>query len=987
MKTAAAHGSSVTLRQALQYQPVELEFGTSGLRGLVKDITDLEAYVATRAFLQFLREAGDARAGGNVFIAGDLRPSTGTIMVPVCRAAADAGFSAVLLGRIPSPALLLYAIKRGCPSVMVTGSHIPFDRNGIKLNRKGGEVRKADEQPIRAAQKRLREAEYGRPLAKSMFDERGALRAAFRSALPAEVPEAASEYLRRYAEAFPRGALNGKRVLVYQHSAVGRDLLVQALENLGAIVVSAGRSETFVPVDTEAVNEEMLRQIQDLVDANGGAPLDAVVSTDGDSDRPLVLGVDGGKVSFYPGDILGIVTADFVGAREIAVPISVNDAVDAHFARRGIKAVKTRIGSPYVIDAMKQVGWEANGGFLTAAPVAVPGGGTLDALPTRDALLPILSALCASLGRGETLTALFSRLPPRFGKSGLLRDFPRDKALKIMRRFSVADPSVFEARRGPSGQWSVLRADSTADNLGESDPLARSLLEICGDLSAFFTPGDGFGDVTWINWQDGVRVGFESGDVAHIRPSGNAPELRMYANAGTPRRAEAIVRLGTSNSGILRRLAAAVDERQAIDLFRAAPRAVLLECPVQHYAWGGYDFIPSLLGERNPGRIPCAELWIGAHPLAPSSAAVDGAKVRLDRLLSGAPEALGDRDAARFRGKLPFLMKVLDARIMLSIQAHPSREQAATGFGRENAAGVPLQAPERFYKDDNHKPEAHVALTEFWMLHGFRPLEEIGMILEGIPELGAAMPDFTTRLRSAGRQPEERERLLRELYSAVMTMAQDRVDDLLSPLLSRLTARDGTRTMDKDTPDFWAMRAARELPLPGGHRDRGIFSIYLLNLLHLHPGQGTYQPAGTLHAYLEGTNIEVMASSDNVLRGGLTPKSVEVGELLRTVSYADGRPPVLTGREISPGVRAYETAAEEFVLDRIDLAANAPLRVGAEHGVECFITVEGSARLGCARRELTMDRGTAAMVPAGTPYDVRATAAGALLFRSRIPGA
>ena len=193
--------------------------------------------------------------------------------------------------------------------------------------------------------------------------------------------------------------------------------------------------------------------------------------------------------------------------------------------------------------------------------------------------------------------------------------------------------------------------------------------------------------------------------------------------------------------------------------------------------------------------------------------------------------------------------------------------------------------------------------------------------------------------------------------------------------------------MDKDTPDFWAMRAARELPLPGGHRDRGIFSIYLLNLLHLHPGQGTYQPAGTLHAYLEGTNIEVMASSDNVLRGGLTPKSVEVGELLRTVSYADGRPPVLTGREISPGVRAYETAAEEFVLDRIDLAANAPLRVGAEHGVECFITVEGSARLGCARRELTMDRGTAAMVPAGTPYDVRATAAGALLFRSRIPGA
>jgi len=974
--------SSLTLRQGLTYQPVELEFGTSGLRGLVKDITDLEAYVATQAFLRFLLETRAAEAGGKVFFAGDLRPSTAAIMAPVCRAITAAGFSPVFLGRIPSPALLLYAMRRSCPSVMITGSHIPFDRNGIKLNRADGEVRKSDEQPIRAAQKRLREAEYDRPLATSMFDERGALRAVFRSALPPEVPDAASEYLRRYAEAFPLGALDGRKVLVYQHSAVGRDLLVQALENLGARVFPAGRSDTFVPVDTESVNEEMLRQIQGFVDANGGADLDAVVSTDGDSDRPLVLGVNGGKVIFYPGDILGIVTADFVGAREIAVPISVNDAVDAHFVPRGIKPVKTRIGSPHVIEAMKQVGWEANGGFLTATPVAIPGGGTLPPLPTRDALLPILAALCASLGKGETLTALFSRLPPRFGKSGLVRDFPRDKALEIVRRFSVADPSVVEARRAPSGQWSVLRADATVTSLRESDSLMPILREIGGELSEFFTPGEGFGGVAWINWLDGVRVGFENGDVAHVRPSGNAPELRIYANAGTPGRAEEIVRLGTSDNGILMRLAAAVDE---LELFRSAPRVLLLECPVQHYAWGGYEFIPSLIGESNLGRVPYAELWIGAHPLAPARAVVGGQKVRLDWLLSSAPKVLGARDAARFKGRLPFLMKVLDARTMLSIQVHPSREQAAAGFARENAAGVPLEAPERLYKDDNHKPEAHVALTEFWMLHGFRPLEEIGLGLESVPELASVMTDFAARLRAAGEKPTARERLLRDLYSAVMTMPQERVDELLSALVGRLAAREGARTTDKDAPDFWALRAARELPLPGGHLDRGIFSIYLLNLLHLYPGQGTYQPAGTLHAYLEGTNVEVMASSDNVLRGGLTPKSVDVEQLLRTVSYADTRPTVLSGRQIGPGVQAYETAAEEFVLDRARLEADEGLYAGVEHGVECFITLEGSAVLVCPDHEIKLGRGAAAMAPAGIPYELRAMACGALVFRSRIP--
>jgi phosphomannomutase len=975
-----------TLRRALHYQPVELEFGTSGLRGLVKDITDLEAYVAALAFLRFLVEARHARPGSKVFIAGDLRPSTGDIMVPVCRAVRDGGFVPASLGRIPSPALLFYAMKRGCPSIMITGSHIPFDRNGIKLNRGDGEVRKSDEQPIRALQKSLRETEYGRPFGESMFDERGALRAAFRSALPPEIPEAAAEYLRRYTEAFPRGALASRKVLVYQHSAVGRDLLVQALEGLGARAVAAGRSDTFVPVDTEAVNEEMLQQIQSLVDSNGGASLDAVVSTDGDSDRPLVLGVEGGKVRFYPGDVLGIVTADFLGARDIAVPISANDAVDAFFAPRGITPVKTRIGSPYVIDAMKQAGWEANGGFLTAARVSVPGGGTLEPLPTRDALLPILAALCASLAKGLTLQDLFSRLPPRFGKSGLLRDFPRDKALEIVKRLSPADATIVEAHHDPAaGTWTILRVGRTRENVKAAGPLFENLRGLSTEIGRYFRQEDGFTDVAWINWLDGVRIGFQNGDIAHVRPSGNAPELRVYANAGTPQRAEEMVRRATADNGILRQLAAAGDESRAIQAFRVSPRALLLACPVQHYAWGGYSFIPRLLGQDNPERVPCAELWIGAHPLAPSSAIVDGSPVRLDRLIQGAAEeVLGPRDARRFGGRLPFLMKVLDARAMLSIQAHPTREQAAAGFARENAAGVPLDAPQRLYRDDSHKPEAHVALTEFWMLHGFRPLEEIGAILGSVAELAAVMPEFAARLQADAEEPAAREALLRGLYTVVMTMAQERVDRILSPLLDRLSAQDKSRPLDKDTPDFWAVRAARDLPLPGGHIDRGIFSIYLLNLLHLHPGEGTYQPAGTLHAYLEGTNVELMANSDNVLRGGLTPKTVDTGELLRILSYADGRPQVLQGREAGHGARIYQTPAEEFVLDRLELGANARTIAGTDHGAECLVTLEGSAGLASGERELKLDRGAAALVPAGAPYELKSEAE-TLVFRARIP--
>ena len=720
-------GPSLTLRQALAYEPVELEFGTSGLRGLVKDITDLEAYVAVRAFLDYLLRTRGAAPGGPVCLAGDLRPSTESILVPVCRAVLDAGFSALSFGRIPSPALLFCAMKRGAPGIMVTGSHIPFDRNGIKLTRKDGEVLKPDEKPIREAMHSLRQREYGRPFADSMFDERGALKPAFRPSLPSASADAGEEYVKRYTSAFPPGILAGKRILVYQHSAVGRDILVRVLDELGARTIPAGRSDTFVAVDTEAVNQEMMAGIQALADAAG--PLDAVVSTDGDSDRPLVLGVEGGRIRFYPGDVLGIVTADYLGARQIAVPVSVNDAVDIHFESRGVRPVKTRIGSPYVIAAMREVGWEANGGFLTAAPLRVPGGGMLSPLPTRDALLPILSALCAGPGSGSSLGELFSKLPPRFGGAALVRPFAQERGRAIVRAFSPADGSIVEARVGgrAPARWTVRRADGPPVVLDPAEPLSVEMDSIRDAIERCFTAREGFPPVLWMNWLDGVRIGFENSDITHVRPSGNAPEMRVYAAAGTPERAEAIAAGGAAPGGTLSLMDREAGVLRAVAGFRSSPSALLLEGAVQHYSWGGFQYIPALIGRENPDRVPFAELWIGANPVAPAAAVLGETRVGLDRLVAqAAREILGERDTARFGGRLPFLMKVLDARTMLSIQAHPTRAQAAAGFARENAAGIPLDSPLRTYRDDNHKPEVHVCLTEFWMLHGFRPLEEIG---------------------------------------------------------------------------------------------------------------------------------------------------------------------------------------------------------------------------------------------------------------------
>lgn len=433
---------------------------------------------------------------------------------------------------------------------------------------------------------------------------------------------------------------------------------------------------------------------------------------------------------------------------------------------------------------------------------------------------------------------------------------------------------------------------------------------------------------------------------------------------------------------------------------KAAP-VVRLRGVVQHYDWGGCDFIPELLGIRNPSRAPFAELWMGAHPKAPSLVEIaaaaasfpsatgegiqmSGGTLGLDRLIERAGQQIVGPQHGRFAGGLPYLFKILDVARMLSIQAHPAKADAELGYARENAAGLALDAPERNYKDDNHKPETGIALTDFWLLHGFRPLPEIAAVLEGNPELRPVMPDFAARLASSELDGEGKKQLLRELYRRAMNLPQEEVDRLLGRLLARLRA--GPR-LREDNPDFWALQAAADFPLPDGHLDRGIISIYLLNLVHLRPGQGTFQPAGCLHAYLRGVIVELMANSDNVLRGGLTRKHVDTAELLRVLHFESGPPEILDGQQMSATERVYRTPASEFQLSRIVAREGTPHLGYAGQGPEILLTLEGRAELSADGEVLSLARGSIVLAPYGTRYRLESRGEAATFYKASLPGA
>ncbi|WP_279480749.1 phosphomannomutase [Aureimonas sp. SK2] len=462
-----------------------LKFGTSGLRGLVVDLLGGPAADWTAAFLAHLDAAGLAPASRELLVGRDLRSSSPAIADDVLRTAAALGWRALDAGALPTPALALESLRRGAAAVMVTGSHIPDDRNGLKFYRPDGEITKADEAGIREAFARQGD---GRPAA-----EGGSL---------ARLDGLAEAYIDRIAGFFGPRALEGLRIGVYQQSSVARDVLMEALRRLGAVPEALGRADRFIPVDTEAHRPEDLALLAGWA-AEGR--FDALVSTDGDADRPLLADETGRVVR---GDLLGLLTARQLGARTVVTPVTSSSSLErAPFID---KVVRTKVGSPFVIEGIEGqagggaavVGFEANGGVLLGSDI-LRDGRRLSAMKTRDALLPIVATLAEAKAAGSTVSAVVAGLNAGAAAADRL-------------------PEVASERSGP---FLAMLAEG-----GEA-------------AQAFFAE---WGGAAGVDAFDGVRTTLSDGSTVHYRASGNAPELRCYVEAASEAEAAALLAWGLS---------------------------------------------------------------------------------------------------------------------------------------------------------------------------------------------------------------------------------------------------------------------------------------------------------------------------------------------------------------------------------------------------------------------------------------------------------
>jgi mannose-6-phosphate isomerase len=374
-----------------------------------------------------------------------------------------------------------------------------------------------------------------------------------------------------------------------------------------------------------------------------------------------------------------------------------------------------------------------------------------------------------------------------------------------------------------------------------------------------------------------------------------------------------------------------------------------LENKVLPYAWGSRTRIAELLGRPSPAAEPQAELWMGAHPKAPSNVRIGGKEKPLDQLIAERPaEILGEAQLARGGPRLPFLLKALAADRALSIQAHPDLAQAAAGFEREERLGIPLEAEERNYRDRCHKPEVLYAVEPFSILRGFRRQQEIldlaaPLDLEGLlPALGAL------------RRGEEGEGL-EEFFTATLTLEGE---GRLRRLNRKVVARIAERGLAEHPVYRWVLRLADQFP-----DDRGVIAPLFLHVLRLEPGQAIFTGPGILHAYLEGFGVELMANSDNVLRGGLTTKHVDVGELKKILRFAPQAPEILAPVAGPNGEQRFVPPVDDFALTLVPLAGDRPI-LRKVAGVEILLVLQGKGRLDTAASGRKFRRGQAFLVPA-----------------------
>ncbi|NCW12144.1 MAG: mannose-6-phosphate isomerase, class I [Chitinophagia bacterium] len=383
----------------------------------------------------------------------------------------------------------------------------------------------------------------------------------------------------------------------------------------------------------------------------------------------------------------------------------------------------------------------------------------------------------------------------------------------------------------------------------------------------------------------------------------------------------------------------------------------------RHYDWGGCDFIPQLMSIANPDKKPFAEYWMGAHASAPAIIATNNEAQFLDQLIADQPSIfLGEKVLQQF-SSLPYLYKILDVANMLSIQVHPSKENAAIGFAQETSLGIALDAPNRNYKDQNHKPEVMVALSEFWLLHGFLA----PTLLEA--RLQEYFPSLLDHFKGSNYQG---------LYQYFMHLTNEEVDIILKPILKEAMTLVKNGEVDKSHPHWWANKYYGGV-VPEKNIDKGIFSIYILNIVHVKPYEGVFQGAGLLHAYLEGQNIELMANSDNVLRGGLTPKHIDIKELLKHVHFVPTYPNVLKGDAKNDIETLYPCPVPDFGLTKIVLKSGESYTI-TSHSLEMILVIKGMLTID----HLVLKAGEVAMVLPGQTVKLEAQQ-DVLAFKSFVP--
>ncbi len=376
----------------------------------------------------------------------------------------------------------------------------------------------------------------------------------------------------------------------------------------------------------------------------------------------------------------------------------------------------------------------------------------------------------------------------------------------------------------------------------------------------------------------------------------------------------------------------------------------------RHYDWGGTQFIPQLMQLKNDQNKPFAEYWMGAHLSAPAIIDTDQyGSITLDQLL--------EKDKSF--GSLPYLYKILDVASMLSIQVHPTKVNAVIGYEKEEAAGIPIDAANRNYKDKNHKPEVMVALSDFWLLHGFLAPALLQKRLEDFKPLNGLVKAFANDD-------------YKNLYQHFMQLDTAASDAILKPLLEEAIIAVKNGNVDKLHPHWWANKYYNGV-VPSSHIDKGIFSIYILNIVFIPKNHGIFQGAGLLHAYLEGQNIELMANSDNVLRGGLTPKHVDIQELIQHVQFRATYPAVMEGTPINNNEVNYPCPVSDFGLSKLVIKTGEFYTIHTQ-SIEMLLVMEGQMEINGTSFKV----GEVAMIKPEQAIELHSTT-GTLIFRSFAP--